>query len=102
MNSVVVVVVDVVAVLLLLYSVCVELSLLVVLSSRQPHHPGVLQVDVRVDVLGVEEVVVDVLGSERLLSKYSQLKQSVQFVIGLHSAGWSYFSRTSLITLTIR
>lgn len=44
-------------------------------SSRHPHHPGVLQVVVRVLVEKVE-LLVDVLGSEPLLSKYFQLKQS--------------------------
>jgi hypothetical protein len=44
-------------------------------SSRQPHQPGVLQVVVRVLVEKVE-VLVEVFGSEPLLSKYFQLKQS--------------------------
>jgi hypothetical protein len=44
-------------------------------SSKQPHQPGVLQVVVRV-LVEKDEVLVDVLGSEPLLSKYFQLKQS--------------------------
>jgi hypothetical protein len=44
-------------------------------SSRQPHQPGVLQVVVRVRV-EKDEVLVDVFGSDPLLSKYFQLKQS--------------------------
>lgn len=49
----------------------------VVVSSRHPHQPGVLQVDVLVyEALEVVVVVVVVVLSEPLLSKYFQLKQS--------------------------
>jgi hypothetical protein len=44
----------------------------VVVSSRQPHHPGVLHVVVRV-LVEVDELEVDVLLSEPLLSKNFQL-----------------------------
>ena len=44
----------------------------VVVSSRQPHHPGVLHVVVRV-VVELDELVVDGLLSEPLLSKNFQL-----------------------------
>lgn len=52
-------------------------SVVVVVSSKQPHQPGVLQVAVRVLVDDVDETAV-VVELELLLSKYSQLKQSVQ------------------------
>ena len=46
----------------------------VVVPSRQPHQPGVLQVDVRVAVFDVEVMLVRVVVlSEPLLSKYFQL-----------------------------
>jgi len=52
-----------------------------------PHHPGVLQVAVRVG-LAVEEVlvviVVVVVVSDPLLSKYFQLKQSMHSSSGSH------------------
>lgn len=70
--QVVVVEIDVlVLVLVLVLVIIVE----VLDSSRQPHHPGVLQVVVRVRV-EKDEVLVDVFGSDPLLSKYFQLKQS--------------------------
>jgi hypothetical protein len=47
-------------------------EVVVVVWSRQPHHPGVLHVVVRVEV-EVDELVVDVLLSEPLLSKNFQL-----------------------------
>lgn len=58
----------------------------VVVSSKQPHQPGVLQVAVRVrvvDELLREEVVV----VELLLSKNFQLKQPTQSSYGSHLAG---------------
>jgi len=63
----------------------------VVVSSRQPHQPGVLHVEVRVVFVVKSEVVVvvalvEVVWSERLDSKKSQLKQSVQSAIGSHLA----------------
>lgn len=67
----------------------------VVLSSRHPHHPGVLHVSVlvkvEVAVLLMELVVV----SDPLLSKNFQLKQSVQLMSGLHGGTSSYLSITS-------
>lgn len=56
--------------------VLVAVVVVVVVSSRHPHHPGVLQVVVEVLLVEVDEVVE--IGSEWLLLKYSQLKQSVQ------------------------
>jgi hypothetical protein len=47
-------------------------GVVVVVLSRQPHHPGVLHVVVRV-VVELDELVVDVLLSEPLLSKNFQL-----------------------------
>ena len=79
----------------------VVVVVVVVVSSRQPHHPGVLQVVVRVVVVLVEVVLV-VEGFDSWLSKYSQLKQSVQLITAWHLAGASYFSRTSLRTSLIR
>ena len=75
----------------------VEVAVVVVESSRQPHHPGVLQVDVRVrvrEVLDVREVVV----SEPLLSKNFQLKQSMHSVSAVHAGTSSYTSITLLMT----
>ena len=49
----------------------------VVVSSRQPHHPGVLQVEVLVgDAVDELLLLLDVVPSVPLLSKYFQLKQS--------------------------
>ena len=47
-------------------------EVVVVVSSRHPHHPGVLHVVVRV-VVELDELVVDGLLSEPLLSKNFQL-----------------------------
>ena len=47
-------------------------EVVVVVSSRQPHHPGVLHVVVRV-VVELDELVVEILPSEPLLSKNFQL-----------------------------
>jgi hypothetical protein len=47
-------------------------EVVVLVSSRQPHHPGVLHVVVRV-VVELDELVVDGLLSEPLLSKNFQL-----------------------------
>lgn len=53
----------------------------VVLSSLHPHHPGVLQVEVRVRLVVVlKETELVLVGSEPLLSKYFQLKQSTHSV----------------------
>jgi hypothetical protein len=65
-HEVAVVVVDVV-VMVVLKSDRVETELVVVVSSRQPHQPGVLHVDVRVVLVEVEELD-DVVVSEWLLS----------------------------------
>jgi len=63
----------VVVVVIVIVVVLLFVDFVVVVSSRQPHQPGVLQVMVRVaveeDVLSVEVVVI----YEKLLSKYSQL-----------------------------
>jgi hypothetical protein len=82
----------------------VVVVVVVVDSSRQPHHPGVLHVEVRVVVVLVQLVVLVVVGegSDSWLSKYSQLKQSVQLTAARHSAGASYFSSTSFRTSLIR
>jgi hypothetical protein len=54
-------------------------SIVVVLSSRQPHQPGVLQVSVRVlDAVLVGDVVVVVEGLECVPFSYFQRKQSTQ------------------------
>jgi hypothetical protein len=51
----------------------------VVLSSRQPHHPGVLQVSVRVlELVAVGTVVVVVEGLVFVPFSYFQRKQSTQ------------------------
>ncbi|KAL9117670.1 MAG: hypothetical protein Q9187_005789 [Circinaria calcarea] len=47
----------------------------VVDSSRQPHQPGVLHVDVLVEYV-VDVLNLEVVGADPLLSKYFQLKQS--------------------------
>lgn len=98
---VVVVVIGVVSLFVFVLVLWLPFSLVVV-SSRHPHHPGVLHVLVRVVVVIVVVLLVLVVKSEWLLSKYSQLKQSVQLTICLHSAGSSYLSSTSLITTLIR
>jgi len=79
-----------------------EVEMVVVVSSRHPHHPGVLHVVVRVYVVEEEELELVMFGSVPLLSKYSQLKQSVQFGYGSHLGGDSYFSITSWMTLLMR
>lgn len=70
-----------------------------VVWSRQPHQPGVLQVEVRVRVVVLldDEVVV----SDPLLSKYFQLKQSTHSLSETHLGTLSYFSKTLSITLWI-
>ena len=76
--------------------VSVVVAVPVVVSSRQPHHPGVLQVSVRVRVLDVDEdVVEDVIGSVPLLSYIFQLPQSLHSGVNLHSGTVSYFMMTS-------
>jgi len=78
-------------------------DVVVVDSSRQPHQPGVLQVSVRVCEVVVEEtVLLLVVVSLLLLSKKDQLKQSWQSVSSSQLGTVSYFSITSLMTLTIR
>lgn len=72
----------------------------VVVSSRQPHQPGVLHVSVLVRV-EVVELLVLVMGSLPLLSKNFQLKQSWHSISSSQIGTVSYFSSTSLITLTI-
>lgn len=71
----------------------------VVVSSLHPHHPGVLQVDVRVAVVDVlRETELVVVGSDPLLSKYFQLKQSTHSVSWTHSGNSSYARMTSEMT----
>ena len=62
-----------------------EVLSVVVDSSRQPHHPGVLHVVVlvRLDVLELL-LLLDVVASDPLLSKYFQLKQSTHSSSGKH------------------
>lgn len=74
----------------------------VVVSSLHPHHPGVSQVDVLVivvEVLKGTELVV--MGSDPLLSKYFQLKQSTHSVSWMHSGNSSYARKTSEMMLLI-
>lgn len=80
--------------------VLLELGVVVVDSSRQPHHPGVLQVSVRVRV-DVEVLLELLVVDELLLSKNFQLKQSTHSVSSSQAGTVSYFSSTSLMTLTI-
>lgn len=76
--------------------VSVEVAVPVVVSSKHPHHPGVLQVSVRVRVLDVDDVEVDdVMGSVPLLSYIFQLPQSRHSGVNLHSGTVSYFMMTS-------
>ncbi len=71
----------------------------VVVSSLHPHHPGVSQVDVRVAVVVVlKETEVVAVGSDPLLSKYFQLKQSTHSVSSMHSGNSSYARMTSEMT----
>lgn len=72
----------------------------VVVSSRQPHQPGVLQVAVLVLVTD-DVVVVVVVESDPLLSKYFQLKQSIHSSSTVHCGTVSYFFKTLSITLRI-
>jgi hypothetical protein len=96
-------VLQVVVVSVLVIVVVEVVDVVVVDSSRQPHQPGVLQVSVRVSDFVLEEtVVLLVMVSLLLLSKNVQLKQSWQSVSSSQLGTVSYFSSTSLITLTIR
>jgi hypothetical protein len=91
----------VVSVLVIVFVEVVDV--VVVDSSRQPHQPGVLQVSVRVCEVVLEETVdLLVVVSLLLLSKNVQLKQSWQSVSSSQLGTVSYFSSTSLITLTMR
>ena len=67
------------------------LTPVVVDSSRQPHHPGVLHVVVLVKlvVLVLLLMLVDVVVSDPLLSKYFQLKQSIHSSSGMHKGNSS-------------
>ena len=91
------VVVVIVVVVLLTLELVVVVVVVVVVLSRQPHHPGVLQVEVLVLVDDVE-LEVDVVISEPLLSKYFQLKQSTHSLSGAQFGGASYFLITWSIT----
>jgi hypothetical protein len=96
-------VLQVVVVSVLVIVVVEVVDVVVVDSSRQPHQPGVLQVSVRVNEVVLEEtVVLLVVVSLLLLSKNVQLKQSWQSVSSSQLGTVSYFSSTSLITLTMR
>jgi len=85
--------------------VVVDVLEIVVDSSKHPHQPGVLHVSVRVRVVLVEVALavldVVVLGSLLLLSKNFQSRQSWHSVSSSHLGTVSYFSSTSLMTLTI-
>jgi hypothetical protein len=59
---------DVVVVVVVVLVDKIEVVVVVVDSSKQPHHPGVLQVDVRVLVFTEDVVVRVVVGKEPLLS----------------------------------
>jgi hypothetical protein len=72
-------------------------TVVVVVSSRQPHHPGVLQVLVEVVVDTLVVVVVAVL----FPSTNFQRKQSSQPSSKMHWGTSSYFSMISLITAWI-
>lgn len=74
----------------------------VVVSSKQPHQPGVLQVSVRVWEVVLECLLELVVVSLLLLSKNFQLKQSWHSKSSSQEGTVSYFSMTSLITLTMR
>lgn len=96
-------VLHVVVVNVLVIVVVEVVDVVVVDSSRQPHQPGVLQVSVRVSEVVLEEtVLLLVVVSLLLLSKNVQLKQSWQSVSSSQLGTVSYFSSTSLMTLTIR
>ncbi len=69
----------------------------VVVSSRQPHHPGVWHVTVLVLVLDEVDVEV-VVDSELLLSKYFHNAQSVHSGVVTHCGTVSYFLMTSSMT----
>jgi hypothetical protein len=72
-----------------------------VVSSRQPHQPGVLQVDVLlvvVDIVVVVEVVLEVVLSEPLLRKNFHSKQSTHSSSAAQDGTLPYASRTSAIT----
>jgi hypothetical protein len=72
----------------------------VVVSSRQPHQPGVWHVAVLVLVF-VEVDVEDVVVSELLLSKYFHNAQSVHSGVVTHSGTVSYVFITSSMTTRI-
>ena len=78
-----------------------EVVLLVEVSSRHPHQPGVLQVDVLVRVEELVVVVDVVVESDPLLSKYFQLKQSTHSSSGKHSGTFLYTLITFSMTLWI-
>lgn len=79
--------------------VVVAVPVAVVVSSKHPHHPGVLHVSVRVRVLDVDVDVADVVVlSVPLLSYIFQFPQSLHSGVNLHSGTVSYFLITSLIT----
>lgn len=82
--------------------VAVAVIVVAVVSSRQPHQPGVLQVDVLlvvVDVVLVVEVVMEVVVlSEPLLWKNFHNKQSTHSSSAAQGGTLSYASRTSAIT----
>jgi len=83
-------------VVVVVVEVSVVVAVPVVVSSRHPHQPGVLQVSVRVRVFDVDDDdVEDVMGSVPLLSYIFQLPQSRHSGVNLHSGTVSYFMITS-------
>lgn len=78
--------------------VVVATGCVLVVPSRQPHHPGVLQVLVLVYVILLVVVLVVVVVSEPLLSKNLQLKQSRHSLSGTHFGTVLYFLITSSMT----
>lgn len=80
--------------------VVVVVVVAVVLSSRQPHHPGVLHVEVLVGD-AVVVVVVVVVASDPLLRKNFQSSQSKHSSSATHEGTLSYFIITSDITFSI-
>jgi hypothetical protein len=70
----------------------------VVVSSKQPHHPGVSQVAVRVLLRAVLELLEEVVPVVLLLSNIFQFAQSRHSGVNLHSGTLSYGLMTSLMT----
>ena len=87
---------QVVVVTVVVVVVDVSVPVAVVVSSKHPHHPGVLHVSVRVLVFCVDVVKVEVVVlSVPLLSYIFQFPQSLHSGVYLHSGTVSYFKMTS-------